>query len=44
MTENLCGFAVLLVLAVGVALLVYLLVRKSLRSLLDDVLPSGTAF
>jgi hypothetical protein len=46
MIENTCGFAVLLVLSLGVALLVHLLVRKSLRSLLDDVvaLPSGTTF
>ena len=46
MIENTCGFAVLLVLSIGVALLIYLLVRESLRSLLDDVvtLPSGTTF
>jgi predicted tellurium resistance membrane protein TerC len=46
MVRNICGFTFLVVLAVGVAVLVYLLVRKSLRALLDELvaLPSCTTF
>ncbi|MGE5528952.1 MAG: hypothetical protein ACM3X6_07405 [Patescibacteria group bacterium] len=46
MNWNLLGFAVLLLLSVGAAFLVYLLVRKSLRALLDEAvgLPACTAF
>jgi hypothetical protein len=46
MAANICGFAVLLVLAIAIALVVILLVRRSLRSLLDDVvkIPPGTTF
>ena len=46
MSNNICGSTVLFVLAVATALLVYFLVRKSLRALLDDVakLPPCTTF
>jgi len=46
MTENICWFAVLVTLTVAGALSVTVLVRKNLRTLLDEVikLPSGTTF
>ena len=46
MVENIYGFAVLFILSLATALVVHLLVRKSLRDLLDDTvkLPSGTTF
>ena len=46
MMANIYGFSALLVLAVGTALVVQLLLRKSLRALLDDVakLPACTTF
>ena len=46
MVENIYGFAVLFILSLATALIVHLLVRKSLRDLLDDTfkLPSGTTF
>jgi hypothetical protein len=46
MGENIYGFAVLFILSLATALVVLLLVRRSLRDLLDDTvkLPSGTTF
>jgi hypothetical protein len=46
MVENIYGFVILLILALATALVVHLLVRKSLRDLLDTTvkLPAGTAF
>ena len=46
MTGNDYGYIAVLLSGVGVALLVYLLVHKSLRALLSEVLglPSGTVF
>jgi hypothetical protein len=46
MLKNILGFGVLLVISIIVALTIYLLTRKSLRRLLDEVikLPSGTTF
>lgn len=46
MTGYICGFAVLLVLALVTALVAYFLLRKNLEGLLDDVvkLPPCTTF
>ena len=46
MAENIYGFAALFILALATALVVHLLVRKSLRDLLDSTvkLPAGTMF
>jgi len=46
MVENIYGFAILFILSVATALVVHLLVRRSLRDLLADTikLPSGTTF
>lgn len=46
MTENICWFAVLVILTVACALSVTALLHKSLRALLEEVvkLPSGTTF
>ena len=46
MTGNIFGFAALLVLAVGTALVVYLLLQRSLRALLEDLvkLPACITF
>ena len=46
MQQNISVFIVLLTISVAISLLVYALVRKSLRGLLDDVvkLPSVTTF
>lgn len=46
MLLNIFGFVILLTISIAISLLVYVLVRKSLRGLLDEVvkLPSGTTF
>jgi len=46
MTANIYGFAVLFVVSIGTAAIIFGLVYKSLRSLLDEVikLPEGTTF
>jgi len=46
MSGNACGFAVATVLSIGVALLVYALVRRGLHILLDETIriPAGTSF
>lgn len=46
MVPNIIGFIVLLVISIGVAFLVYALVQKYLRALLDKVVKvkAGTAF
>jgi cbb3-type cytochrome oxidase subunit 3 len=46
MLQNISGFVVLLIISIAIALIVYALARKSLRSLLEEVvkLPSGTTF
>ena len=46
MSGNEYGFITLLLLGIGVAIFLYLLVRKSLRALLDEVvgLPAATTF
>lgn len=46
MIANVCGFVILLILSIGIAFVVQLLLRKSLRSLLEEVvqLPPGTTF
>ncbi len=46
MQQNISVFIVLLTISVAISLLVYALVRKSLRGLLDEVvkLPSATTF
>jgi predicted ferric reductase len=46
MVESIYGFAALFILSLATALVVHLLVRKSLRDLLDNTvkLPSGTTF
>ena len=46
MLGNIYGFAVLFIISIGVMLTVYILISKSLRHLLDEVvkLPSGTTF
>ena len=44
--QNILGFVILLIISIGAALLVYALVQKHLRSLLDKVIriKAGTAF
>ena len=46
MLQNISGFVVLFIISIAISLIVYALVCKSLRSLLDEVvkLPSGTTF
>ena len=46
MAQNIIGFVILLVISIGAALLVYAIVQKYLRSLLDKVIriKAGTAF
>lgn len=46
MSNNLIGYLVQLLLAIGVVLLAYALIRTSLRDLLDQLLklPAGTTF
>lgn len=46
MVGNICGFVTLFAVSIAVALVVYALLRRSLASLLDEVinLPSGTTF
>ena len=46
MLANICGFAVLLVISLGISSIIYKILRKSLRSLLDEVikLQPGTTF
>jgi len=45
-SANVWGFVTLFVLSVGIAMVVYAVVRRSLRSLLDETIrvPSGTTF
>ena len=46
MVQNISSFVVLIAISIAISLLVYILARKSLRDLLEEVikLPSGTTF
>ena len=45
-SKNICAFIVVCAVSLGIAAVVYVLIGKSLRKLLDDVvrLPAGTVF